>query len=211
MIQNNFSFFKDRSERARFIENKFNQYIQKSSSILDVGCSDNDLKKILGNKVYGIDISGLPDKKVDLEKEMLSHFLDNSYDMVICTEVLEHIDNLYEVMDDIKRVSKKYILISLPNCSDIWRIFNIIFISKTGKFYGLPIKKLNDRHKWFFSWKELDDFFNDYCKKNNLRIKTNFLHFNYFNSIKGMLLRSFLKIIPIKSFAQSYWVLIEKQ
>jgi 2-polyprenyl-3-methyl-5-hydroxy-6-metoxy-1,4-benzoquinol methylase len=209
MIKNNFSFFRNRSERANFIKNKFDKYIQKSPKILDVGCFDNDLKKIAGNKVFGIDICGAPDKNMDLEKESLSSFSDNSYGLVVCTEVLEHIDNFYEVLDDIKRVSEKYILISLPNCANIWKILKII-TSRTEKFYGLPKEKPEDRHKWFFSWKELDEFFESYCQKNNLKIKEKFLHFNYSSSIKGKLIKFFLKIFPIKSFAQSYWILIEK-
>lgn len=210
MIKNDFSFFKNREGRAWLINEKFGNYIQNAESILDVGCSNNALKKILGNKVCGIDIAGIPDKKVDLEKEGLSSFSDNSYDMIICTEVLEHIDNLYEVLEDIKRVSKKYILISLPNCSDMWKVLRIVLFSDTGKFYGLPEKKPSDRHKWFFSWKELDRFFASYCQKNNLSIKEKFINFNYTNSFRGVLIKIFLKIFPIKSFAQSYWILIEK-
>lgn len=211
MIKNDFSFFMNRTERASFIKNKFSKYIDKSNDILDIGCSDNDFKKIVGNKVFGIDIAGIPDKRVDLEKEFLSMFSDNSYDLLVCTEVLEHIDNFYEIMDDMVRVSKRYILISLPNCPDIWKILRIILTGRAGKFYGLPKEKPEDRHKWFFSWKELDEFFENYCKKNNLAIKEKFMHFNYDTSFGWMLIKTFLKIFPIKSFAQSYWILIEKK
>lgn len=210
MIKKDFSYFRNRLERAEFIKNKFSKYIQKSVSILDVGCSENDLKKIIGGSVFGIDIAGSPDKKVDLEKESLSGFSDNTYDLVICTEVLEHLDNLYEVLDDMTRVSRKYILISLPNSPDIWKILRIVFTGRTGKFYGLPKQKPEDRHKWFFSWKELNDFFENYCKKKDLKIKERFLHFNYADSSGEFLIKAFLRIFSIKSFAQNYWILIEK-
>lgn len=211
MIKKDFSFFKNRSERANFILCKFKSYINKSGSILDVGCSENDLKRLIGDIVFGIDIAGTPDKNVDLEKKSLSGFTNSSYDFIVCTEVLEHVDNFYEVLDDLRRVSRKYILISLPNCPDIWKVLRIIFTGRTGKFYGLPRKKPEDRHKWFFSWKELDEFFIDYCSKNNLKIKERFMHFNYTNSLKGRIIKLFLRILPIKSFAQSYWILIEKK
>lgn len=209
-MKNNFSPFKDRTERAEFIKQKFGSYFNHSYNILDIGCSNNDLKKITGEKVYGIDIAGTPDKVIDLEKERLSAFPDNSYDFLVCTEVLEHIDNLYEVLDDMVRVSKKYILISLPNCPDIWKVLEIVFLAKTGKFYGFPLNKPTDRHKWFFSWKELDKFFVHYARKNNLAVEEKFLHFNYFDSLKGKMLKIFLRIFPIKSFSNSYWVLLKK-
>jgi len=202
--------FNNRAGRANFIKNRFKKYIDESESILDVGCSDNELKILLGKHVFGIDISGKPDKIIDLEKEKISVFPNNSYEMVVCTEVLEHIDNLYEVLDDIKRVSSRYMLISLPNCPDIWKTIRILLTSRTGKFYGLPLEKPIDRHKWFFSWKELDIFFHHYSQKNNLKIKENFLHYNYGNSTKGKVLKIFLKILPIRFFAQSYWILLEK-
>jgi len=211
MIKNNFTPFSSRQERARFISKRFEKYAKDSSKILDVGCSDNDLKKNIGEKVFGIDIAGNPDQHVNLEKEKLSQFEDNSFDMIVCTEVLEHIDNLYETLEDMHRVSKKYILISLPNCSDIWKVARILLFSETGKFYGLPEEKPEDRHKWFFSWKEADKFFNSFCDKNSLEKKECFVHFNYSDSFKGSLLKTFLKILPMKLFAQSYWILIEKK
>lgn len=211
MINNDFTNFSDRSGRAVFIQKTFKEYIEKISSILDVGCSNNELKKIVGDRVYGIDIDGSPDKKINLETENLSFFSDKSYEMIVCTEVLEHIDNLHEVLLDISRVSSKYILISLPNCPDIWKIIRIVLFSQTGKFYGLPVEKPIDRHKWFFSWKELSIFFSLFAKKNDLIIKKEFVHFNYTNSPKGFILKAFLKIFPFKIFAQSYWILLEKK
>lgn len=209
-MKSDFTFFRDRAGRANFIATKFKKYIDDSFSILDIGCSNNDLKKIIGEKVFGIDIAGNPDRKVDLEKESLLGFSGNSYDFIICTEVLEHLDNLYDVLDDMAKISQKYILVSLPNCPDIWKILRLILTFRTGKFYGLPKKKPADRHKWFFSWKELDEFFISYCLKNNLKIKENFMHFNYTNSFGDLLLKTFLRIFPIRSFAQNYWILIEK-
>lgn len=210
-MKNNFAFFNSRPQRAQFIAGKFKAYIQDSSSILDVGCSDNEFKKIVGKRVFGVDISGNPDQKIDLEEEMLSSFESNSFDLIVCTEVLEHIDNFHETLDDIMRVANKYVLISLPNGPDIWKVLRILLFSETGKFYGLPLEKPQDRHKWFFSWKEADTFFTSYCKKNNLAKKEAFAHFNYSDSFKGFLLRTFLKIFPFRLFAQSYWILIEKK
>lgn len=208
-IQNNFIPFSNRNGRARFIARHFHTILSDSASVLDVGSSDNDLKKILGDKVYGIDISGSPDRRVDLEKERLSAFLENQFDTVICTEVLEHIDQFHTVTDDIFRVAKRYVIISLPNCPDIWKILRILFTNSTGKFYGLPLERPLDRHRWFFSWKEIDSFFEEYTKKHRHVIREKFVHFNYQPSFKGLLLRTVLKIFPAKKFAQSYWILIK--
>ena len=206
-----FSNFTDRAGRAAFIADHFASVIKKSASILDVGCSDNDLKKIIGSKVLGIDVSGNPDKKINLEREKLSAFRDNSFELSICTEVLEHVDNFHEITNELIRVSNKFILISLPNCSVFFNLFRIMLTNKTGKFYGLPDSKPEDRHKWFFSWKEADVFFENLCKTNNLKISEKFLNFNYSTSMLTRVAGLFLRVFKIKSFANNYWVLIKKQ
>lgn len=205
-----FSNFKNRQERAAFIAKHFAAAVKESNSILDVGCSENDLKRIVGNKVFGIDIAGTPDKKVDLEKEKLSAFPDNSFDLAVCTEVLEHVDNFYEMIHELKRVSKKYILISLPNCSHFLKTAKILFTGNTGKFYGLPANKPEDRHKWFFSWEEADKLFTAYCQNNNLKINEKFLNFNTTGNITSKILGYLIKLFPLNSLANDYWILIEK-
>jgi len=40
---------------------------------------------------------------------------DNSFDLVICTEVLEHLENPAKALKEIERVSSKYVLLTVPN------------------------------------------------------------------------------------------------
>lgn len=150
---------KNRADRYEFLKRHFEKEIKEATSILDVGCDDNFLKQIYGDKVFGIDIGGKPDRVVDLEKESLRFLADKSYDLSICTEVLEHIDNLHEVFRDIQRVTKKYMIISIPNSISYHRLNKIYKTHRTGKFYGLPLEKPVDRHKWYFSYREIVDFF----------------------------------------------------
>jgi len=42
-------------------------------------------------------------------------YKDNSFDLVICSEVLEHLENPQKALRELIRVSKKYILVSVPN------------------------------------------------------------------------------------------------
>jgi 2-polyprenyl-3-methyl-5-hydroxy-6-metoxy-1,4-benzoquinol methylase len=150
---------KNRADRYEFLKRHFEKEIKEATSILDVGCDDNFLKQIYGDKVFGIDIGGKPDQVVDLEKESLRFLADKSYDLSICTEVLEHIDNLHEVFRDIQRVTNRYMIISIPNSISYHRLNKIYKTHRTGKFYGLPLEKPVDRHKWYFSYREIVDFF----------------------------------------------------
>lgn len=206
-----YEYFNNREGRAAFIAKIFEKEIAQSQSALDVGCDYNTFKKIVGEKVTGVDLYGDPDIKIDLEKEKLSRFTDRQFDFVVSTEVLEHLENFHEMVDELFRVSNRYVLISLPNCVDIFTRFNIFFRGKTGKFYGLPFEKPDDRHRWFFSHAELERFFQHYARIHSVQISRRFLHCNYSSSWKGFLVRTFVKIFNVDIAAQSYWILLEKK
>lgn len=206
-----YEYFNNREGRAAFIATLFSKEISESKSVLDVGCDYNTLKKIIGAKVTGVDLYGEPDFKIDFEKERLSRFQNNEFDMVVCTEVLEHLENFYEMLDELVRVSRKHILISLPNCMPLFTRLDILLCGKTGKFYGLPFEKPDDRHRWFFSHTDIEKFFQNYTRKKSLSITQRFLHCNFSPSWKGKLVRMLVKTFNVDVAAQSYWILLEKK
>lgn len=93
-------------------------------SLLEVGCGDGRiLNRLKGKyeKICGLDISynaleHVKTSKVQGSLENLP-FLDNSFDILICCEVLEHLPYpIYKkAIKELERVSKKYIIISVPN------------------------------------------------------------------------------------------------
>ncbi len=125
-----------------FIKNFFNTIYKelkplKIATVLDVGCGEGFTLKKLKEKKIGKIFKG-----VDLEKEAIKlgkrenpnldlsigdiynlKFKDNSFDLVISTEVLEHLEKPGIALKELKRVSKKYILLSVPNEPWFW-LFN---------------------------------------------------------------------------------------
>lgn len=101
----------------------------KIDGILDVGCGEgfilNKLKEEgIGKSWEGIDYSKDAveiGKKIHqnliLNKGSIydSGFKDNSFDLVICTEVLEHLREPKKALKEILRISGKYVLLSVPN------------------------------------------------------------------------------------------------
>jgi len=53
------------------------------------------------------------------------HTISTTYDMVVANEVLEHLSNPDEAMKEIKKIARKYILISVPN-EPFFRVANIV-------------------------------------------------------------------------------------
>ncbi|KKU48147.1 hypothetical protein A3H10_03510 [Candidatus Uhrbacteria bacterium RIFCSPLOWO2_12_FULL_46_10] len=198
----------DRLDRAKFVTQRFRDALQQAPRVLDVGCWNNDLKNIIGPKVYGVDIAGKPDKIVNLEKEKIP-FADQSFDCVVCADVLEHLDNLYDVFDDLLRISKKFVIISLPNNLDI--ITRLMFLfNRPMRFYGLPAIKPNDRHKWIFSYQEAERFVASRTKVRQYSIQSfpSFPNRWYFrNPIFALLQKLYPRLIQ-NFFAKAYWCLL---
>ncbi len=156
--------FHKREERAKYIFEKFQRYFGKK--VLDVGCDKAVLKMFIDDVEYtGLDISGIPDICLDLEKIDRLPFDDSSFDCVICADVLEHLDNLHLIFSELLRVTQRHLIIAWPNN---WVNARVPIGRGYGSFkhYGLPPEKPRDRHKWFFSLSEAKHFVQEQIRKN---------------------------------------------
>lgn len=138
-------------------------------SVLDVGCGDAFLRSHVGEYI-GIDIAGDPDIRTDLNDGSIP-VKDESFDCVVCTDVLEHVDSLHALFDELWRCTRRYVIVSLPNC---WPpvVKKSILMRKDGiKFYGLSPDRSLDRHKWFFNITETVDFISEVCGEGTLVVK----------------------------------------
>lgn len=207
--------YNSREQRAEFLVKRFNRYI--INSVLDVGCSNKYLQKYISNEIkyIGVDISGTPDFKVDLEKDKLSMFKDKNFHVTISIDVLEHLDNIHEIFDELCRVSQKYVIISLPNVIAQFKV-SMITGKNDSKFYGLPVDKPLDRHKWFFNYEQALNFIKNRAIKNNFKLKEFFTIPLIPNCLKHQILFFFYKLYYrnrigfCNLFCNSIWALLER-
>ena len=111
----------------------------KPETILDAGCGEGfTLVKLkrngIGKVLSGVDFlqdaitlgkrmyPGLKLTKGDIYK---LPYKDKSFDLVICTEVLEHLEFPEKAIKEVMRVSKKYVLFSVPN-EPIFQLSNFL-------------------------------------------------------------------------------------
>ena len=94
-----------------FLNTKVENLDIENTTILDIGGGEkkSSYHAILinkGNKFISIDVTDNCDIKVNLEVQRLP-FEDNSQDIVFCFNVMEHIFNYQNLLDEIYRVLKK--------------------------------------------------------------------------------------------------------
>lgn len=109
-----------------------------SKSLLEVGCgSGHFLKQIdrLRYQLTGCDIlndfsiEGARYVKADAEA---LPFLDHEFDIVVCNHVLEHVVNIGRAIEELKRVVKKQLIVTVP-CQRYFRYtmdLHVHFFSK---------------------------------------------------------------------------------
>ncbi|MEM4330484.1 MAG: methionine biosynthesis protein MetW [Candidatus Pacearchaeota archaeon] len=126
-------------------------------SVLDTGCAGNIFNKKY--KTITINVLENADIKMDLNRKQNLPLRDNSFDIVILNQILEHLTNVEKIIKESKRVSKKYILVVLPN--ELTWGFRIRFlIGKPAWEFYLPYW-----HKHFFTIKTVENFIKQFFEK----------------------------------------------
>jgi ubiquinone/menaquinone biosynthesis C-methylase UbiE len=96
--------------------------ITPRTRLLDVGCGNGFFTYYFDRicDVHGIDYSEKmlqinPVKKTSLMSADDLKFDDNSFDIAFCHALLHHVENMTKVIQQMRRVSKKYVIILEPN------------------------------------------------------------------------------------------------
>lgn len=98
------------------------QIASDHDSVIDVGCGrgyfvEKLLTQFPNKRIIGVDllpslsIKGLEYYQTNIEHMPLA---DKSVDVVVCSHVLEHVQDLEQVVKELKRIGKKKIIITVP-------------------------------------------------------------------------------------------------
>ena len=162
--------YRDRADRNRFAAEQL-QRTQVKRIVNLGGGGARHLQASLSNneiEVYEVDIQGDCDLKVNLDSLPDLPFADRSFDVVCALDVLEHLENFHLLNEEMFRVAKDYVLISLPNSAA--EIFYDFFRNRPqkhsdldsgtfSKFYGLPLRPPTDRHRWWIYFHDIIRFY----------------------------------------------------
>lgn len=154
------------------------ELIEKNSKVLDLGCGDGTLLKMLTTKksVKGVGVEINQDEVIKaIEKglsiiqgdidEGLRQFLDKSYDYVVLNQTLQSTEKPDYVIEEMLRVGKK-VIVSFPNFA-YWKVrFYLLFKGKMPKSKSLPYEWHDTPNIHLLT---VNDFF-EFCKKRNIKI-----------------------------------------
>lgn len=157
VLGNVYNKYASRNPVARYLFNGFMRSLEqlleplRPRSILEVGCGEGLLAGRLSNwkkeaRLVGIDLSpqlfdpeirALPGVYFSAQSAYSLGFPDGAFDLVVGAEVLEHLEAPGRALDEIARVARRDIILSVPR-EPIWRILNVARLSYLSQWGNTP-------------------------------------------------------------------------
>lgn len=158
--------WKSRTQRSEFVEKFINLY--GIGSLLNLG-SGGKRELRTDEKVLQVDVDFQGDVDIELNLDNIDQlpFDDRAFDCVCAMDVLEHLENFHLIVEEMIRCADRFVIVSLPNsAAEIPRIIidgdklkKDSYQGYFSKYYGLPIKKELDRHRYWLYVQDIIRFF----------------------------------------------------
>jgi len=92
----------------KFIYDSIARYVSASKSVLDVGCGEQPMRGLIekyGGAYIGVDISQNQQGSVAVISSINKvSFHNSTFDLILCTEVLEHVSDTYSLFFELSRL-----------------------------------------------------------------------------------------------------------
>jgi len=175
-----------------------------SGTLVDVGARDRILERYLESgdlRYLSADVSGDHDMLWDLEKPL--DCADLAFDVVVALDVLEHVDRFHPAFDELVRITKGKLIVSLPNLTGLAFRLRFLWNGHLGGKYVLLPEPQVDRHRWLTHYDDVRGFMLDRARRPGISIRQ-------FNILAGYSrLEKLISYLPLPAGLRTYCMLFE--
>jgi SAM-dependent methyltransferase len=151
-------------------------------SVLDVGCRNGVLRRVIeeqarGREVpsyFGMDLGPHEEFQVSSVCDLSAGLpmADGSVDMAVALDVVEHLDDFLGGLEELHRVSRRYVAVTLPNLAHGLMRARFLFKGRIGGKYDLAYGYGKDRHRWLTVLRQTDQFLADFARERGLTLSS---------------------------------------
>lgn len=128
-------------------------------SVLDAGAREGVLSSLLSPNIsYTATDKNTPGITDFIDLNCNLPFENNSFDSVVCLDVLEHLSDPWSTLDEFFRISRDSVIISFPNQAYISFRFRFLFSGVISGKYSFSQDMLSDRHQWLTTHSQYREF-----------------------------------------------------
>ena len=122
----------------------------KCKKVVEVGCGEgyltNFIREIIPDaELFAFDLTadvaalGILDESAHFHVASVYQmpYADKQFDLIIASEILEHLEDCVSALEEIKRVTSKYCLLSVPR-EPYWRLLNMARLRYPKEFGNTP-------------------------------------------------------------------------
>lgn len=148
--------YQDSNFISKFLVNNYFEAVKRLASLTkdvhsahEIGIGEGRSTMLLKNHIKGLSGSEFVEKFIPIAQNFNPElqifqesvyelkYKNNSVDLVLLLEVLEHLDYPELALEEIKRISKKYLILGVPN-EPLWRFLNISRLKYLRDFGNTP-------------------------------------------------------------------------
>jgi SAM-dependent methyltransferase len=147
-------------------------------SVLDIGCRNGVLRRTIEQhadgqpvpRYFGMDLGAHEDFHVSTICDLSAGLPlpDDAVDMAVALDVVEHLDDFHGGLEELHRVSRRYVAVTLPNIAHGLVRAKFLLKGRMGGKYDLAYGYGKDRHRWVTVLPQTDEYLADFAREHDL-------------------------------------------
>jgi hypothetical protein len=149
------------------------------ASLLDVGCRGCELAPYVRDlaEYEGADLTqnqfGTVRHVLNVEAGL--PMADQHFDYVVALDLVEHLDGFFAGLEELLRVSRRALIVALPNMGHLLFRARFLLTGRLGGKYDLTYGMGHDRHRWVTVLDQADTAMRQFAEDRNLHLETHWV------------------------------------